>query len=117
MKKELLTIIESLKTDFSYDKISDYQNLLLILYNSLFVYEDELTSDLKYKIYELLSTVINTTEKNQYYNLDKSQDLTEDFKTLEFLIPMYLRDGINPRYNRIPSKNKRHINNIERLKK
>ena len=52
MNEELITIIEQLKNNFSYDDISDYQNLLLIIYNSIFLDEDHLTSDLKYKIFE-----------------------------------------------------------------
>lgn len=116
--EELLTTINLLKKDFSYDKISDYQNLLLIIYNSLFIYEDELTSDIKYKIYELLSTVINNIEDNQYYYSSDIRSKEEDIELLEsLLIPYYLKEGINPRYDRVPNKKNNHIKNIERLKK
>lgn len=113
----LLTTIDSLKKNFSYDDVTDYQNLLLIIYNSLFLYEDNLTSDVKYKIYEALSTIINNIEENQYYNINIQKTKDDDIKLLErLLIPFYLRDGINPRYDRIPKKDPKHPKNIERLK-
>jgi hypothetical protein len=33
------------------------------------------------------------------------------------IIPYYLKDGINPRYDRILGKDNKHKKNIERLKK
>lgn len=117
MNEQLLATIDMLKKDFSYDEINDYQNLLLIIYNSLFIYEDELTSNVKYKIYELLSTVINNIEEHKYFT-SKEEPIEDKIKMLEsFLIPYYLQNGINPRYDRIPKKDNKHIKNIERLKK
>lgn len=118
MNETLIPAIEILKKDFCYDKVSDYQNLLLIIYNSLFIYEDELTSDVKYKIYETLANIIYNIEDNKYYLLeDKIQSKNDNIKLLEqLLIPFYLQNGINPRYDRIPRKNPKHPQNIERLK-
>lgn len=118
MNEELLTVINTLKDNFSYDDISDYQNLLLIIYNSIFLYEDELTSDVKYKIYEALSTVISNVELIQKNSTSNCRNKQEDILLLESLIiPYYLKDGINPRYDRILGKDNKHKKNIERLKK
>lgn len=99
MNQELMTLIEQLKENFSYEDISDYQNLLLIIYNSIFLNEDYLTSDLKYKIFETLSTIIHNIQiqkENNINNIDKEQNLEI---LNQIFIPYYLRDNeVRPRY-------------------
>ena len=98
MNQELITIIEQLKNNFEYNNISDYQNLLLIIYNSIFLNEDILTSDLKYKIFEALSTIINNIQlqKNNENNLN-----TEEYLDIleQIILPYYMKNNtITPRY-------------------
>ena len=98
METELIFILEQLKNNFSYNDISDYQNLLLIIYNSLFLEEDNLTSEIKYKIFETLSTIINniTIQKEAEINTINKEDA---LKLLEkVFIPFYMKDNITPRY-------------------
>lgn len=99
MNQELILIIENLKNNFSYDNISDYQNLLLIIYNSIFLNEDLLTSDIKYKIFEALSTIINNIQIQK--NNEKEKINKEEYLELleQIIIPYYLQNNeIKPRY-------------------
>lgn len=111
MNQELITIIEQLKNDFSYEDIFDYQNFLLIIYNSLFLDEDHLTSDIKYKIFETLSTIINNIQlqKETNNNIDKETNLNI---LKQVFIPYYLQNGeIRPRYRmyrHLVEKNQKH---------
>ena len=104
MNEELISILEQLKNNFSYGNIQDCENLLLIIYNSLFLDEDNLTSNVKYKIFETLATIINIIQinkDNEKNKIDKEQNL----KLLErIFIPFYLRDNhIRPRYRLLNS--------------
>lgn len=93
MNEELITIIEQLKNNFSYDDISDYQNLLLIIYNSIFLDEDHLTSDLKYKIFETLSTIINNIQIRKNNEI-MTKSVEEYVNILEqIIIPYYMRNN------------------------
>lgn len=98
MNEQLILILEQLKNNFSYGNNEDYENLLLIIYNSLFLDEDNLSSNVKYKIYETLATFINIIQcnkDNEKFMIDKETNL----KLLErIFIPFYLKDGIRPRY-------------------
>lgn len=103
MNEELVRILKSLKEDFSYSDISDYQNLLLIIYNSLFLYEDELTSDIKYRIYETLSTIISNIEKLNHEQgnccNNAKANKANDLAVLDYVLtPFYMQNGIRPRY-------------------
>lgn len=98
MNDELIAIIEDLRDNFLYEDISNYENLLLIIYNSLFLNEDILTSDIKYKIFETISTIIHTIQKQKENNKNKINK-EESLILLERLfIPYYLKDKIKCRY-------------------
>lgn len=95
MNEQLIMIIKQLKDNFTYGDIEAYENLLLIIYNSIFLNEDNLTSDVKYQIFEALATVINTINKQKMINIqsiDKKGNIAIIEKTL---IPFYMKDGIN----------------------
>ena len=99
MNQELILIIENLKDNFSYDNISDYQNLLLIIYNSIFLNEDLLTSDIKYKIFEALSTIINNIQIQK--DNEKEKINKEEYLELleQIIVPYYLQNNeIKPRH-------------------
>lgn len=99
MNEELILILEQLKNNFSYGDPSDYENLLLIIYNSLFLDEDNLSSNVKYKIFETLSTIINIIQINKN-NEEEKIDKEKNLELLEkIFIPFYMKDNnIRPRY-------------------
>lgn len=95
MNEQLIAIIESLKDNFTYGDTESYENLLLIIYNSMFLDEDNLTSDIKYKIFETLSTIVDTINKQQVMiknSINKEDNLTMMEKVL---IPFYMKDGVH----------------------
>lgn len=96
MNEQLITILEQLKDNFDYDNTTDYENLLLIIYNSLFLNEDSLVSSLKYKIFETISTIVHMIElhkQNVEFTIDKEKNL----EILEQVyIPFYMHGGIHP---------------------
>lgn len=104
MNEELILILEQLKNNFSYGEISDYENLLLIIYNSLFLDEDNLSSIIKYKIFETLSTFINIIQMHKDNEINKINK-EENLALLEkVFIPFYMRDNnIRPRYRLLNS--------------
>ena len=85
--QEIKDIIIQLEKNFDINNINSYQNILLIIYNSLFIYEDELTSDLKYAINNLLFNIINQINE---YNQTTMHNL-EDFYT--YLVPYYMQNN------------------------
>ena len=52
-------LIITLKHQFDINKIEDYQSLLLIIYNSFFKQENEVTPEMKYELFSLLDYVID----------------------------------------------------------
>lgn len=94
MNEQLITIIEQLKDNFIQGDTETYENLLLIIYNSIFLNEDDLTSSVKYKIFETLATIINTINQQkmaQEYKINKEENLEMIEKVL---IPFYMKNGI-----------------------
>ena len=78
---------------------------MLIILNSLFLREDDLTSDLKYKLYGLLDTAMARTEKymnNEEQKIEDSkrhepntQELVNEIYTK--ILPYYMQNGIDLR--------------------
>lgn len=104
-KKELIEIISILQDRFNPADINDYRTSLLIILNSLFLREDDLTSDLKYKLYGLLDTAMDRTEKymnNEEQKIENSkkhepntQELVNEIYTK--ILPYYMQNGIDLR--------------------
>lgn len=104
-KKELIEIISILQDRFNPADINDYRTSLLIILNSLFLREDDLTSDLKYKLYGLLDTAMARTEKymnNEEQKIEDSkrhepntQELVNEIYTK--ILPYYMQNGIDLR--------------------
>ena len=77
----------------------------MIILNSLFLREDDLTSDLKYKLYGLLDTAMDRTEKymnNEEQKIENSkrhepntQELVNEIYTK--ILPYYMQNGIDLR--------------------
>ena len=98
-QQELLEIISILQNNFNPTDINDYRTTILILYNSLFLQENNLTSELKYKIYGLIDTAINRTEEYmQHTNNHKEnrQIRKEDIINMIYtkVLPYYMQNGI-----------------------
>lgn len=62
---ELSLNINTIKNNFNINNIKDYQNILLLIYNSFFIYDNLLTSKIKYELFLLLDNCIKQIEKNK----------------------------------------------------
>lgn len=62
-QQELSNLFHRLKEEFDPNDIQSCQNVLLVIYNSIFLGEDDLTSREKYQIFALLDKAIESIEK------------------------------------------------------
>lgn len=60
----ILNIINNLNNNFNINSIEDYQKLLLIIYNELFIYEDISSIKIKYALYSIINSIITKINKN-----------------------------------------------------
>lgn len=79
----LNNILKELKINFSINNIEQYQILLNIIYNSIFLHQDE---EIKVQIYDTLSFFIEQIELSQK---DKLIDINNLYN---LIIPYYLQD-------------------------
>ena len=92
MNQKIINLLTRIKREFDINDINDSQNLLLIIYNSMFIYEEQLNSELKYKIYDVLSYVIDKINRDKQIkptNLPITPPISNtnvDFKNILFFI-------------------------------
>ena len=79
----LNNILKELKVNFSINNIEQYQVLLNIIYNSIFLNPDE---KIKLQIYDTLSFFIEQIELSQQNNIIDTNDL------YNLIVPYYLQD-------------------------
>lgn len=60
----ILNIINNLNNNFNINSIEDYQKLLLIIYNELFIYEDISSIKIKYALYSIVNSIITKIKNN-----------------------------------------------------
>lgn len=60
----ILNIINNLNNNFNINSIEDYQKLLLIIYNELFIYEDISSIKIKYALYSIINSIITKIKNN-----------------------------------------------------
>lgn len=60
----ILDIINNLNNNFNINSIEDYQKLLLIIYNELFIYEDISSIKIKYALYSIINSIITKIKNN-----------------------------------------------------
>lgn len=95
MDNELISIIENIKENFNIEDIESYQTLLLIIYNSIFLDEDQLESNVKYKIFETLSNIISKIEN--YHLINKHQELETEI-LYDMLVPTHLQQEYHQKH-------------------
>lgn len=80
--KKLIEILNRLYLTFDEKDIEDYQKLLFVIYNSMFL-DDDVPQSVKYKIFSLLELVINkfsNDEPEEYDCYDQNKDYYNDGK-------------------------------------
>ena len=97
MNQKIINLLTRIKGEFDINDINDSQNLLLIIYNSMFIYEEQLNSELKYKIYDVLSYVIDKINRDKQIKPTNLPNIpTEDL--YRQIVPFYLQNGVHQRF-------------------
>lgn len=74
-EKKLFELIDILRVNFNPENIEDYQKVIFIIYNSLFL-DNEVQASTKYKIFSLLDTITMLFNNNIMDKEEKNKQLT-----------------------------------------
>lgn len=83
-EKKLFELIDILRVNFNPENIEDYQKVIFIIYNSLFL-DNEVQKSTKYKIFSLLDTITMLFNDNIINEEEKEEEKEEENKELTWI--------------------------------